>query len=141
MLVHVWTCECQNPVRNKAVLIKMVFLIILDHCGPLHLLALHLLRHSSLELQALGLSNRKCLLQLTKLQGKKKHININKFAGLSRDWLGAKNLFMCFFGSFLMGEKKHINKIPPKIPGQSRENYVYVFFSFFFFSFPSSVFV
>ena len=30
-------------------------------------------------------------------QEKKKHININKFAGLSRDWVGAKNLFMCFF--------------------------------------------
>ena len=30
-------------------------------------------------------------------QGKKKHININKFAGLSRDWVGAKNLFSCFF--------------------------------------------
>ena len=28
-----------------------------------------------------------------------------------------------------MGEKKHINKIPPKIPGQSRENFVYAFFS------------
>ena len=27
-----------------------------------------------------------------------------------------------------MGEKRHINKIPTKIPGQSRENYVYVFF-------------
>ena len=40
-------------------------------------------------------------------RGKKKHININKFAGLSRDWVGAKNVFMCFFlfGSFLMGEK------------------------------------
>ena len=62
-------------------------------------------------------------------QGKKKHININKFAGLPQDWVGAKNLFMCFFGSFLMGEKKHINKIPPKIPGQSRENFVYVFLS------------
>ena len=40
-----------------------------------------------------------------------------------------------------MGEKKHINKNPPKIPGQSRENFVYVFFSlcffFFFFSLPS----
>ena len=36
---------------------------------------------------------------------------------------------MFFFGSFLMGEKKHINKIPPKFPGQSRENFVYVFFS------------
>ena len=41
------------------------------------------------------------------VQEKKKLININKFAGLSRDWVGAKNLFMCFcfFGSFLMGEK------------------------------------
>ena len=68
---------------------------------------------------------------------KKKHININKFPGLSGDWVGAKILFfMCFFfffffrGSFLMGEKKkHINKITPKIPGQSREIFVYVFFS------------
>ena len=35
-------------------------------------------------------------------------VNISKFAGLSRDWVGAKILFMCvFFGSFLnnMGEK------------------------------------
>ena len=30
-----------------------------------------------------------------------------------------------------MGEKKHINKIPPKIPGQSRENFVYVFCSLY----------
>ena len=29
--------------------------------------------------------------------GKEKHININKFAGLSRDWVGAKILFICFF--------------------------------------------
>ena len=72
-------------------------------------------------------------------QGKKKHININKFAGLSRDWVGAKNLFMCFFGSFLMGEKKHINKIPPKIPGQSRETFVYVFCSLCVFSLPTLV--
>ena len=64
-----------------------------------------------------------------KAQGKKR-ININKFAGLSRDWVGAKKLFVCFFfGSFLMGEKKHISKIPPNIPGQSREISVYVFFS------------
>ena len=70
-------------------------------------------------------------------QGKKKHININKFAGLSRDWVGAKKLFMCFFGSFLMGEKKHINKIPPK----SRDNPVKILFMCFFlyvcFSFPN----
>ena len=29
-------------------------------------------------------------------QGKKKHININKFAGLSRVWVGGKILFICF---------------------------------------------
>ena len=31
------------------------------------------------------------------IRGKKKHINRNKFAEWSRDWVGAKNLFMCFF--------------------------------------------
>ena len=36
-----------------------------------------------------------------------------------------------------MGEKKHINKIPHKIPGQSRENFVYVFFSLCVFSLPT----
>ena len=43
-----------------------------------------------------------------------------------------KSCLCVFFGSFLMGEKKHINKIPPKIPGQSRENFVYVFFLYVF---------
>ena len=28
-----------------------------------------------------------------------------------------------------MGEKKHINKIAPRIPGQPRENFIYVFCS------------
>ena len=69
--------------------------------------------------------------------GKEKHIKINAFAGFSRDWVGGKILFMCFFlgggGSFVVGEKKHINKIPPKIPGQSRENFVYGFFLYVFF--------
>ena len=37
-----------------------------------------------------------------------------------------------------MGEKKHINKIPPKIPGQSRENFVYVFFSLCVFLLPKN---
>ena len=32
-------------------------------------------------------------------------------------------------GPFRMGEQKHINKVPPKIPEQFRENFVYVFFS------------
>ena len=71
------------------------------------------------------------------IQGKKKHININKFAGLSRDWGVPKRLFMCFFQVIPYGGGKHINKIPPKIPGQSRENFVYVFCSLcVFFSYP-----
>ena len=37
-------------------------------------------------------------------------------------------VFFLFSGHSLWGGK-HINKIPPQIPGQSRENYVYVFFS------------
>ena len=56
------------------------------------------------------------------LSGKEEaHINVNKFWGLSREWLGVK-FCLCAFGSFLMGEKKHINKIPPapKTPGQFR---------------------
>ena len=36
---------------------------------------------------------------------------------------------MCFFSGHSLGGEKHINKIPPKIPGQSRESFVYVFFS------------
>ena len=51
---------------------------------------------------------------IVKPQGKKKHISINKFAGLSRDWVGAKNVFVL---SFLMGMKKYINKIGPQDPG------------------------
>ena len=36
-------------------------------------------------------------------------------------------MFMCFLGVIPDGEK-HINKVPPKIPGRSREHFVYVFF-------------
>ena len=68
------------------------------------------------------------------VQKKRKHININKFAGLSRDWAGGRILFMCFFRVTPYGDEKHINKIPPKIPGQSRENFVYVFFLYVFFA-------
>ena len=49
-----------------------------------------------------------------------------------------KFVYVFFFGSFLMGEKKHINKIPPKNPGQSRENFVYVFFFFMCFFTPQT---
>ena len=66
-------------------------------------------------------------------QGKKKHININKFAGLSRDWVGAKNLFMCFFRVIPYGGEKHTNKIPPKSRDNPREKFVYVFFLYVFF--------
>ena len=31
-----WSCECQNPVRNKVILTKMVVWTILDHFGPAH---------------------------------------------------------------------------------------------------------
>ena len=38
--------------------------------------------------------------------GKEKHVNINKFAGLSRDWARGKILFLCFFeGHSLWGTK------------------------------------
>ena len=40
---------------------------------------------------------------------------------------------MCFFRVMPYGGEKHINKIPPKSRGQSREHFVYVFFFFFFF--------
>ena len=39
---------------------------------------------------------------------------INKFAGLSRDWLGGKFLFTCCFRVIPYGAEKHINKILPK---------------------------
>ena len=62
---------------------------------------------------------------------RKKHININKLAGLSRDWVGAKNLFMCFvfFGSFPMAEKDTQEKFS-KNPGTIPCKFVYVFFFF-----------
>ena len=42
----------------------------------------------------------------------KQHININKFAGLSRDWAGGKILFMFFFHVIpYWGEKTHKSKV------------------------------
>ena len=52
-------------------------------------------------------------------------------------WVPKFCLCVFCFGSFFMGEKTHINKVPPKIPGQSREIFVYVFFSLCVFSFRS----
>ena len=62
--------------------------------------------------------------------GKEKTHKHKQICGIVPGLGGVPKICLCvFFGSFLMGEKKHINKIPPKIPGQSRENFVYVFFS------------
>ena len=75
-------------------------------------------------------------------QGKTQHTNkqphYNKFAGLSRDWVGGKKYAYVSFGvNFLCGEaKEHKNKINPKIPGQSPQHFVYVFFSSVLFSLP-----
>ena len=52
-----------------------------------------------------------------KNQGKKKHININKFAGLSWDWVGAKILFMCFFRAIPYGGEKTHKQNSPQNPG------------------------
>ena len=59
------------------------------------------------------------------IRERKKHINMNKFAGLSEEWVCAKNLFVCSFRVIPCGEEKHINKIPPK----SRDNPVKILFS------------
>ena len=50
-------------------------------------------------------------------QGKKKHININKFAGLSWVWVGGKILLMCFFWVIPYGGEKTHKHNPPKNPG------------------------
>ena len=53
-------------------------------------------------------------------------INLNKFGGLSRHWVGGKILpFECFGGHSSWG-RKNTNKNPQKFPGQSREIHVYV---------------
>ena len=57
-----------------------------------------------------------CTIPRTKNQGKKKHINIHKFAGFSWDWVGAKILFICFSRVIPYGGKAHKQKSPPKIP-------------------------
>ena len=49
---------------------------------------------------------------------------------------GCQKFVLCFFRVIPYGGEKHVNKIPPKIPGQSRENFVYVFFSLCVFSLP-----
>ena len=70
-------------------------------------------------------------------RGPKKPININNFAGLSRKWVGVK-LFMCFPKSpgNLRKRPGQSRDSPGIIPGQSRENFVYVFPCLLVFSWP-----
>ena len=70
-------------------------------------------------------------------RGQQKPININDFGGLSQKWVGVK-LFMCF--PFSWEKRERINKILREsqekagtVPGQSRENFVYVFSCLLFF--------
>ena len=56
-------------------------------------------------------------------QGKKKHININRFGGLHWDWVGGKNLCVCvcFSCHALWGRKAH-KQNPPQNPGTILRN-------------------
>ena len=63
-------------------------------------------------------------MEMTGTEGKKKHININKCAGLSQDWMGGKYLFMSFVQVIPYGgEKTHKQNLPQKL----RENPVNIF--------------
>ena len=68
--------------------------------------------------------------------GKEKTHKHKQICGIVLGLGGFAKSCSCVCGSFLMGEKEHINKIPPKIPGQFHETFVYVFFSSFAFSPP-----
>ena len=61
---------------------------------------------------------------------KKKTHKHKQIRGIVPDWVGGKILFMCFFRLIPCGgEKKHINKIPPK---KIRNNPVKIVFTCFF---------
>ena len=58
------------------------------------------------------------LIFLSLIQRKKKQVNITYLRDCPGTGWGAKFFFYVFFvGSSLMGEKKHINKVPPQNPG------------------------
>ena len=65
------------------------------------------------------------------VSGKGKTHKHKQICGIVPGLGGFQKVICVFFWVILMGEKKHINKIPPQIPGQSREIFVYVFFSLF----------
>ena len=78
---------------------------------------------------------------LKSIRERKKTHKYKQVCGIVPGLRGCQNFVYVFFffGSFLMGEKKHINKMPPKIPGQSREHFVYVFFSLCVFLFSKAL--
>ena len=98
-------------------------------------------KHSFREVREFALSKLEPPFGNHRLSGKEKHKH-KQICGIVPDWVGAKTC-LCFFfffvfsGSFLMGENKYINKIPPN-SGQPHENFVYVFYLhvFFFRSLP-----
>ena len=57
-------------------------------------------------------------------------MSINEYERLCRDWVA--KFCLCVFGdSFFFfggGGEEHINKLPPQIPGQSHQSFVYVSF-------------
>ena len=57
--------------------------------------------------------------RLLNFGGKKKPININNFAGLSRKWVGVK-LFMCF--PFSWGKRETHRQNSQEISGKGRES-------------------
>ena len=75
-------------------------------------------------------------------QGKEKqHINTNKFGRSSRDWVGGKHLFTCFFGGSHTMDKKSAQSNSLDSPGNFPEKSVFVFVSSVFFSLPTLVHV
>ena len=88
-------------------------------------------RHGArLSLAAVGALRRQCCqsILLISVREKEKHINIKNFWGLSPALGGwPKFVYMCFFGVMPYGGKTH-KQNPQKIPGQSREISVYMFF-------------
>ena len=67
--------------------------------------------------------------------GKEKTHKQKQICGIVPGLGGCQNFayVFLFFRVIPYGGEKHINKIPPKIPGQSREHFVYVCFSLCFF--------
>ena len=60
--------------------------------------------------------------------GKEKAYKHKQICGIVPGLGGCQNFVYVFFGAFLMGRKTH-KQSHPKIPGQSRENFVYGLFS------------